>query len=54
MAESEDERNRAIVDALRSAVAEAVDRLAPEIESALRYTLAPPSEAVPGNAEDAQ
>lgn len=54
MPESEDERNRSIVDALRSALAEAVVRLAPEIEPALRYTLAPPSEAAPGNAEDAQ
>jgi len=54
MPESEDERNRAIVDALRSTVAAAVDRLAPEIEPALRYTLAPPSKAMPGNTEDTQ
>lgn len=54
MPESEDERNRAIVDALRSAVAKAVDRLAPEIEPALRYTLAPPSEASHGNTKDAE
>jgi hypothetical protein len=54
MPESENERNRAIVDALLSAVAEAVDRLAPEIEPALRYTLAPPSEAAPGHTEDTQ
>ena len=35
-------------------VADAVDRLAPEIEPALRYTLAPPSEAAPGHTEDTQ
>lgn len=54
MPEFEDERNRAIVDAQRSTLAEAVSRLSPEIEPALRYSLAAPSETLAGKHEDAQ
>jgi hypothetical protein len=54
MPESEDERNRAIVDAMRSTLTEAVSRLAPEIEPALHYSLATPAEALAGKSEDAQ
>ena len=54
MHESEDERNRAIVDAMRLTLTEAVGRLAPEIEPALHYSLAASSERLAEKSEDAQ
>jgi hypothetical protein len=52
MPESEDERNRAIVDAMRLTLAEAVGRLAPDIEPALHYSPVAGSELAEESADD--
>jgi hypothetical protein len=54
MPESEDERNRKIVNALRTTLAEAAERLSPEIEPALHFSVGEPAEAIRKQSGDAQ